>query len=337
MQRLITYIDVINITQVIVESLSMPLPPTYTRRQLFAGLGAGLSGLGVAAGGAYASLLEPFFTPRIQHYTLSPPSVNGQLWHATQPLRLVIVADIHAGIPYMNAARIEKIIDLANQQKPDVALLLGDYTSTPLLSYRDVPVEIWTRLLGDFKAPLGTYAILGNADMWDGGKQCRQFLPQMGITLLENTAQELSFAGQKFWLAGLGDQITFQRADKNKPSHQQRIPWADMPRLMSHISSDAPTILLAHEPQIFAQRHERFFLTLSGHTHGGQIRFAGWSPFSQHSFGNRYAYGHIVEEERHLIVSGGLGLSKLPIRFGVPPEITVVDLMPNVSNFAEYI
>jgi uncharacterized protein len=71
---------------------------------------------------------------------------------------------------------------------------------------------------------------------------------------------------------------------------------------------------------------ERVSLTLSGHTHGGQVRLFGYSPVVPSSFGSRYAYGHVIEQGKHLIVSGGIGTSILPIRFGVPPEIVVIDL-----------
>jgi len=70
----------------------------------------------------------------------------------------------------------------------------------------------------------------------------------------------------------------------------------------------------------------RVALTLSGHTHGGQVRLFGYSPVVPSRYGNRYAYGHVVEDGRHLIVSGGLGTSILPLRFGVPPEVVLVDL-----------
>ncbi len=71
---------------------------------------------------------------------------------------------------------------------------------------------------------------------------------------------------------------------------------------------------------------ERVSLTLSGHTHGGQVRLFGYSPRVPSRFGNRFAYGHICEEDRNLIVSGGLGCSILPVRIGVPPEIVMVDV-----------
>ena len=67
-------------------------------------------------------------------------------------------------------------------------------------------------------------------------------------------------------------------------------------------------------------------LTLSGHTHGGQITLAGFAPIVPSRYGRRYRYGHIVEDGRHLIVSGGLGCSGLPMRIGVPPEIVLVEL-----------
>ena len=83
---------------------------------------------------------------------------------------------------------------------------------------------------------------------------------------------------------------------------------------------------LAHEPDIFPQVPERVSLTLSGHTHGGQVRLLGYSPMVPSQYGNRYAYGHVVEDGRHLVVSGGLGTSILPVRFGVPPEIVLLDV-----------
>jgi predicted MPP superfamily phosphohydrolase len=66
-------------------------------------------------------------------------------------------------------------------------------------------------------------------------------------------------------------------------------------------------------------------LTLSGHTHGGQVRLFGWSPVVPSRYGNRFAYGH-VRAPCELIVSGGLGFSIAPIRFGMPPEIVHVTL-----------
>ena len=83
-------------------------------------------------------------------------------------------------------------------------------------------------------------------------------------------------------------------------------------------------ILLAHEPDIMVRVPERVALVLSGHTHGGQVRLFGWSPVVPSRYGNRFAYGH-VREQCDFIVSGGLGCSIAPFRFGVAPEIVLRD------------
>jgi len=83
---------------------------------------------------------------------------------------------------------------------------------------------------------------------------------------------------------------------------------------------------MAHEPDLFTKIPERVSLTLSSHTHGGQVRLFGWSPIVPSQYGNRFAYGHVVENGRHLVVSGGFGTSIMPVRFGMPPEIVVLEL-----------
>jgi predicted MPP superfamily phosphohydrolase len=100
----------------------------------------------------------------------------------------------------------------------------------------------------------------------------------------------------------------------------------DLRGTLAKITGDAPIILLAHEPDVFPKVSPRVSLTLSGHTHGGQVRLFGYSPVVPSRFGNRYAYGHVVEDGRHLIVSGGLGFSILPVRLGVRPEILLIEL-----------
>ena len=86
-------------------------------------------------------------------------------------------------------------------------------------------------------------------------------------------------------------------------------------------------MLAAHEPDIFPKVPARVSLTLAGHTHGGQVALPVVGRMIVPSaYGQRYAYGHVVEDGRHLIVSGGLGCSMIPVRFGVPPEVVVIDL-----------
>ncbi len=79
---------------------------------------------------------------------------------------------------------------------------------------------------------------------------------------------------------------------------------------MALIADSAPVVMLAHEPFIFRRMPDRVALTLSGHTHGGQVNL----PFAEtrytRSFGD-LVYGHIVQNNRNLIVSGGLGTSRI--------------------------
>ena len=169
--------------------------------------------------------------------------------------------------------------------------------------------------------------MLGNHDWWDdpaaqasrrGPVLARRALEAAGIPVLENDGVRLRQGGRPFWLLGLGDQLAFLRRPRGGVD--------DLPGTLLKLKDDAPAILLAHEPDIFPQVPDRIALTLSGHTHGGQVRILGYSPIVPSSYGNRYAYGHVVENGRHLIVSGGLGTSIMPVRFGVPPEIVHLTL-----------
>jgi hypothetical protein len=96
---------------------------------------------------------------------------------------------------------------------------------------------------------------------------------------------------------------------------------------LRRVQGPDPVILLSHEPDLFPDVPARVSLTLSGHTHGGQVRLPFvWQHVVPSDYGARYAWGAIVEEGRNLIVSGGLGVSGVQMRLGVPPEIVRVTL-----------
>jgi len=297
-----------------------------TRRSLMTGLAAlGFCGSSV---GAYAFGLEPRFMLDVTRYQATPDG-----WPKGLHLRLAILADIHAGDPYMPVERIAEIVARTNTLDADAILLLGDYSSRMRWVTREISSDEFARAVAELKAPLGVHAVLGNHDWWDdpitqqrrkGPPVARRALERAGIPVYENDAVRLDKAGHPFWLAGLGDQIAF-RLGKIR-GKQQFLGVDDLPGTLARVPDHAPIILMAHEPDIFPQVPKRVSITISGHTHGGQVRIAGYSPIVPSAFGNRYAYGHVIEDGRHLIVSGGLGCSKLPVRFGVPPEIVVVDL-----------
>jgi predicted MPP superfamily phosphohydrolase len=288
----------------------------------------GSSFVGLMALGGYALAYEPLARLTVSRYALSPPG-----WPPGLKLRLVALADLHACEPWMSAARIASICSFANELGGDITLLLGDYVSGMNLVTRYVHSSEWSKALSTLKAPLGVHAIMGNHDWWEdrtaqtnggGDTFAHRALADVGIPVYSNRAARLEKDGHGFWLAGLEDQLALLPGRKWGRSRMQGLD--DLGGTLAQVSDDAPVILLAHEPDIFPRVPERVSLTLSGHTHGGQIRLFGYSPVVPSRYGDRYAYGHIVENGRNIIVSGGLGCSIAPIRFGVPPEILVIDL-----------
>jgi predicted MPP superfamily phosphohydrolase len=279
----------------------------------------------------YGFGVEPFRL-RIQRHSL--PIVG---WSGGS-LSIAALADIHACRPWMGPERIVAIVEATHALTPDLIVLLGDYPGGHPFVTGPVTSSEWAEPLSKLKAPLGVYAILGNHDWWvdhdaqrsgQGPTVSHRALADAGIPVLENNAVRLLRGKQPFWLAGLGDQIALLPGKRWKRPRLRGVD--DLPSTLAQVTDDAPVILLAHEPDIFPRVPGRVSVILSGHTHGGQIRLFGYSPVVPSRFGNRYAYGHITEQTaagglKHLVVSGGLGCSIVPVRFGVPPEITLVTL-----------
>ncbi len=292
--------------------------------QTLAGWGAGVFGFS-----RYALAVEPAWRLAVTRYRVAPRG-----WPAPLRLSIAVIADVHAGGPAMPERRIAAIVAATNALAPDLIVLLGDFAASHKFRTNTVPPQLWSRALGRLRAPLGVHAILGNHDWWEdraaqrarrGPVLGRRMLEQAGIPVYENDVTKLVKDGRRFWLAGLGDQLAFPRR-QGKRARRSFAGVDDLEGTLAKVGDNAPIILLAHEPDIFPRVPNRVALTLSGHTHGGQIRCFGYSPIVPSRFGNRYAYGHVVEGDRHLIVSGGLGCSMVPVRIGVPPEVVVVDV-----------
>lgn len=295
------------------------VPPAsgMSRRGLIkAGLSfAGVGALVLPGTGAYAAL-EAANNLVITPYRLTPPG-----WPAGRRLTITVIADLHAGGPNMGLERVRQVIDAGNALKSDLIVLMGDYFATHRFVTEVVPNEAWSEELGRLRAPLGVYSILGNHDWWYGVDGVRKALNRVHVPLMQNDAVLLGEPGRRFWLAGLGDQIAYIRG------HSLFEGVDDLPGTLKKITTDDPVVLLVHEPDIFVQVPERVSLTIAGHTHGGQIRLPFVPPlWTPSAYGARFSYGHIVEEGRHLIVSGGLGCSQVPLRLGVPPEILHITL-----------
>jgi predicted MPP superfamily phosphohydrolase len=279
-----------------------------TRRRLLAA--AGVAGLSVSSTAAYAGAIEPQGLV-VTRYAPTPPG-----WPAGRKLSVAVIADLHAGGPDMLLPHVRRVVDKAARLRPDLVVLLGDFIATYGFRTERVADPLWAAELARLKAPLGTWAILGNHDWWYDLAGVRSALAGVHIPVLENNAVLLGTPGSKFWLAGIGDQLAYPLG------HGRFRGVDDLPGTLAQVDTDDPVLLLVHEPDIFPRVPARVALTLAGHTHGGQIRIPLiWPFFVPSKYGSRYAYGHVVEDNRHLIVSGGLGTSVIPARLGVPPEI----------------
>jgi hypothetical protein len=290
--------------------------PLTRRRVLFGA--AGLLGVAGTVTAVYAGAVEPRGLI-VTRYALNPPR-----WPAARKLSITVIADLHAGEPDMPLEHITRIVDTANALRSDLTVLLGDFIAWYHFrgfKTRPMPDALWSAELARLTAPLGVWTILGNHDWWHDLAGVRRALADARIPVLENNAVLLGPEGQKFWLAGLGDQLAIPLG------HGKFRGADDLPLTLSRLRTDDPVVMLVHEPDIFPRIPERVSLTLAGHTHGGQIRLPLiWPAFVPSKFGARFAYGHIVERNRHLIVSGGLGTSIVPARLGVPPEIVHITL-----------
>jgi uncharacterized protein len=264
-----------------------------------------LAGGAVAAAalGVYAGWVEPRRLV-VRQVELHPPHWPQHL----DGLRLGIASDLHAGVPYAGLGAVARVADTLNAQAPDVHLLLGDYLDSNQVLRRRLAPEAVAEQLGRLRAPKGTFAVMGNHDWRHSGDRIRRALDAQGIPVLEDEAVELG----GFWIVGLADL-------------RSRAP--DIPRALAQVPDGEPMIVLSHDPDTFPRIPGRVSLTLSGHTHGGQVAIPLLRrPLMPSRYGERYARGHIVEGGRHLYVTHGVGTSGLPIRFLAPPEVVILTL-----------
>ena len=261
--------------------------------------------VGAAALAIWAFGFEPNRVA-VNHVTLSLPD-----WPAShQLLRLVLVSDIHAGSPFITAAKIDTVVTAILAQKPDAIVLLGDYVIQGVVGGTFMAPEDLAEILARLKAPLGVYGVLGNHDWWLDGARVTKALQSAGIVMLDNRALRIERPGGAFWLAGIGDALA------GAP---------DIDGAVARLSDAAPAILATHNPDLFPRVPARIALSLAAHTHGGQVHLPLIGrPIVPSRYGERYASGLVVEGGRHLFVTTGLGTSIIPVRFRVTPEIVVL-------------
>jgi predicted MPP superfamily phosphohydrolase len=236
-------------------------------------------------------------------------------WHQEHAgLRIALISDLHVGSPFNGLPALKHLVSVTNAEKPDLIILLGDFVISGVPGGHFVSPEPIADELSQLHAPLGVVSILGNHDWWYDGLRVRRALESHGIRVLENEAVSIEHRQHRFWIGGLADLWTRGNCAAST---------------LSQIHDDEPILIVMHNPDVFPSIPERVSLTLAGHTHGGQVKLPIFGrPHVPSKFGQRYAYGLIQEAGRKLFVTGGVGTSIIPVRFGVSPEIVILHLNP---------
>jgi predicted MPP superfamily phosphohydrolase len=236
-----------------------------------------------------------------------------------KPLRVGVISDIHGAGPHMTPERLEGIVAQMNSEQPDIVLLLGDFVSGHVPAAQRAPgqrAEVMAALqpLKGLRAPLGVWSVLGNHDWWYDGDAIRKGLEAEGIRVLENERAQVARPGGAFWLGGLAD----YDSKRSQPSYGQTLK--DLP-------DGDPVIVMSHWPDAFALAPDRVFMTFAGHTHCGQVNLPLLGrPVLPSPGSEKWPCGLYDQWGRKLYVSGGVGVSVLPVRFNQPPEIALVTL-----------
>ncbi len=233
-----------------------------------------------------------------------PPALDG--------LRVAVVADVHAGAPWVGLDRVAALVQRVADARPDLVLLLGDWVADVHLGSRLDPEDV-ARAVAPLRDVAPVAGVLGNHD-WatpELGERVRAALDAAGLPVLEESA--VPVLDGRLWVAGVGDLWT-------------RTP--DVAAALAAVPAGAPTVLLTHNPDVVLDVPPQVALVVAGHTHGGQLAVRG-RPLHRISrrHGNRWRCGWYPADR--LYVSAGIGSSTLPLRT-VTPEVPVLVLRPGV-------
>jgi len=249
---------------------------------------------------ARSALTEPFrLTVEHQkiHLRRLPRELDG--------FRIVQLSDLHHS-PFTSREQIERAVETANNLKPDLVALTGDYVSKER-AYAAPCAE----LMGKLEAKHGVYAVLGNHDHWTDAALITDLFRAEGINVLVNQGMRFEKNQAAFWLAGVDDTM---------------VGLEDLSLALAGSSADEFKLLLAHNP-IILRRAARagVDLVLSGHTHGGQVNLRSERSASGRPR-RRLLKGLARQGETQIYVTRGLGTVVLPVRFGCPPEVSLLEL-----------
>lgn len=235
-----------------------------------------------------------------------------QLPSGLEGLRIAHISDIHSGI-FMNRNQIAEIFELINRQHPNLVMITGDLVDT---HPSEIPaIQDTIDLL---KSDYGVFTCPGNHDHYASIEGLTQALESTKANFLKNDAKNLIINGEPFSVLGIDDAGLGNR------------DFSDLGKALSKSTNESFKLLLSHRPDMFDKAiNHGIDLTLSGHTHGGQIgfEFAGVELYPIDLF-QKYSRGHYQYGDKQLYVNVGVGLVGAPIRL-VRPEITIFTLTSN--------
>ena len=277
--------------------------------------------LSCVAGGVYATRVEPEW---VQIYR---PQVSLPGWPAGLcGLRVAQLSDLHLG--NVDAEHIRRGVQIVNSLQPDLILLTGDF-----VSHSRRYAAACARELAALRSRYGSYAVLGNHDVWTDADTVAGHLQSQGITVLRNASLPLELEGGRLWLLGVED-VGYSGFAGHLPDSFQifRRRWQPVSErlagVLDSIPADdpSPRFLLAHNPDFTEMLPAgRIDLAWCGHTHGGQVRLPfGDALVVPSCFGKKYAGGLVQGNGLPVYVNRGLGLARLPVRFNCRPEITLM-------------
>lgn len=269
-----------------------------------------------AAGGALVGF--PLYAGEISRHEISVERHTirlKRLPEAFHGFRIIQLSDFHYA-EFTEPYFIRDVVKQANHLKPDMVVLNGDYvTDGALFSHTQTKHFAYrcTEILAEIECSR-RYAVLGNHDSTFAKHAVIDGLAQHKHTLLNNRYEPLERDGKRLWIAGTGDALT------NDTRLDEAVPPS------AHKDKE-PVLMIIHEPDLLPMvaRHDAD-LMLSGHTHGGQIRFPFVPAMHLPPLGKKYVEGLFRLGSTKLYVTRGVGTVKLPFRFNCPPEITLLTL-----------
>jgi len=200
--------------------------------------------------------------------------------------------------------------------QPDLVVVTGDFVTAPFSEGRSrqiraaKAIEPCAQLVAQMWAPLGIHACMGNHDVGTDEAHITDVLQSHGISVLRNRSVPLERDGARLWLAGLDDVL------ENK---------YDLKLALKGIPQAEPVVLLVHEPD-YAVYVKNVDLQLSGHSHGGQIRFPLVGAPVLPVMGREYPRGLRRLGPLTLYTNVGIGTIWIPMRLNCPPEVTLITL-----------